>query len=624
MKPEKLKDISKDKYFVEDKCTYVQLDENSSKKLCNFYISKITENTCVGQPYSYSITINSEDEKAEITVPDYYQEDPYRFIRLMTKEYDFKICCNKKFFNEHMEEIIDFMHAEDKVHESESIAGWSKESVSYGKKPDLSYREKNYYSFNKLENPFSCIDYADFEEYEYEKPANKISQSLEVLNANIAIPLFSFMLLSLLNEFHLLAENKKPDLLMAITGGTPEMRRQTALFFTNLYKRDHTFKDVEYKGFHITPLDKNSDIYFKTRLAKDCPIIAFEPDKRQFNSLLKKFYHTNDVTVDEYSEIPEGHYPVRSLCVITRESIDDIKIDNIINIRLDDFPTICKDYKKCNEALPYGIDSLTKSINYYISKLANKMYEEGIHYIKNKYNSFCDKFRNLHPETDYSDKAYESIMLLLFAFKLFIEEYDDCELSEELYQKAFDAISRAAEDAFPLGGVPTYTDFDNAKSICREIDTYFSQTGKKKRIALLGQNKKREDIWLWYDNDYFYLTADNIKDILAPQGGKLRLTISEKKALHQKRLIKVHTKGDGSLEYTVHCQKPLCCDKTTKKRFVAFNREECRKCNLFENLEKFCAVPQLAENTAQVENTTDDNSALLEELRRLFPQKQTN
>ena len=175
-----------------------------------------------------------------------------------------------------------------------------------------------------------------------------------------------------------------------------------------------------------------------------------------------------------------------------------------------------------------------------------------------------------------------------------------------------------------MGGVPTYTDFDNAKSICREIDTYFSQTGKKKRIALLGQNKKREDIWLWYDNDYFYLTADNIKDILAPQGGKLRLTISEKKVLHQKRLIKVHTKGDGSLEYTVHCQKTLSCKEKTKKRFVAFNREKCKEYNLFENLEKFCAVPQLAENTAQVENTAVDNSALLEDLRSLFPKNQTN
>ncbi len=589
MKPKKLKDISKDKYFVENKCTYVQLNENSSKKLCNFYISKIAENTCVGEPYSYSLTINSEDEKAEITVPDYYQEDPYRFIRLMTKEYDFKIFCNKKFFNEHMEEIIDFLHTKDKVHESESIAGWSKESVSHGKKSDLSYREKNYYSFNKLENPFSCIDYADFEEYEYEKPANKISQSLEVLNANIAIPLFSFMLLSLLNEFHLLAENKKPDLLMAITGGTPEMRRQTALFFTNLYKRDHTFKDVEYKGFHITPLDKNSDIYFKTRLAKDCPIIAFEPDKRQFNSLLKKFYHTNDVTVDEYSEIPEKHYPVRSLCVITRESIDDIKTDNIINIRLDDFPAICKEYKKLNDVSPYGIDSLTRSINYYIAKLAHNMYEEGIDYVKNKYRSFCEKFMSRHPETQYSDKAYESIMLLLFAFKLFMEEYDDCELSEKLYQKAFDAISRAAEDAFPLGGVPTYTDFDNVKSICREIDTYFSKTGNKKYAARLGQNKELNDIWLWYDDECFYLTVNSIENILKIQGIRLRLSTDERKALHQKGLIKVHKTKNGGLEYTVHYQKPLYCKHKESKRFVAFIRENCKAYNLFSNLEETCS-----------------------------------
>lgn len=624
MKPEKLKDISKEKYFVTDKCTYVQLDEKSSKKLCNFYISKFTHNLCIGQPYSYSITIVSEkNKKFEVTVPCYYLTDPYAAIKLRAESDEFRISCTKKVFNEHMEEIFDFMHAEGESYENEAIPGWVDETVSYSKKSNLSYHEKKYYSFNKVENPFSIIEYTKFEAYD-NKPANKISESLDILDNSKAILLFSFMLLSLLNEFQLPAENRKPDLILAITGGTSESRRKTALFFTNLYKRDPALTSIEHKQFHVTTNDIGIDIKIKAMQAKDCPLIVFEPDKRQLNFILKKVYHTNDVTVTEDSKTLEKQYPVRSLCVFTRESVEDIKADNIIEICLDNFPDDCKKYKTCSSLNDDYIDEVSASIYYYISKLANKMYEEGIDYIKNKYNSFCDKFRTLHPETDYSEKAYESTMLLLFAFKLFMEEYDDCEMPEELYQTAFDAISRAAEDAFPLGGVPTYTDFDNAKSICREIDTYFSQAQMKKRIALLGQKKKREGIWLWYDNDYFYLTADNIKDILASQGSKLRLTISEKKVLHQKGLIKVHTKGDGSLEYTVHCQKPLCCDKTTKKRFVAFNREECRKCNLFENLEKFCAVPQLAENTAQVENTTDDNSALLEELRRLFPQKQTN
>lgn len=613
MKPWKLEEISKKKYFVKDKCTYVQLDEKSSKRLCNFYISELTENFCLRKLYSYEVTLVSKSNKVTLTVPNHYLEDPYAYIRFMTDKDDFRISCNKQYFNEHICEIIALMDSRGKTYERESIIGWNQEEISTGKESDLSRTSKHYYSFSKIENPFIQIDETNFENYE-NKPANKISQTLETLNANIAIPLYSFMLLSLLNEFHLLAENKKPDLLMAITGGTPETRRQTALFFTNLYKREPTFKDREYKNFHITPINNDADIDFKTKLAKDCPIIAFEPDKKQFQSLLKKFYHTNDVTVDEESNILKERFPVRSLCVITH-SIDDIKTDNIINIRLDDFPTICKDYKKCNESSPGSVDSLTKSIYYYISKLAHKMYEEGIDYVKNKYSSFCDEFIARHPETQYSDKAYESTMLLLFAFKLFMEEYDDCELSEELYQKAFDAISRAAEDAFPLGGVPTYTDFDNAKSICREIDTYFSKTGKKKRIALLAQNKKLEDIWLWYDNDYFYLTADNIKDILASQGNKLRLTISEKKVLHQKGLIKVHTKADDSLEYTVHCQKPLYGNETTKKRFVAFKREECRKYNLFEKLEKVCTVPE------EVENTTDDNSALAEQIRSALAQK---
>lgn len=589
MKPWKLEEISKEKYFVKDKCTYVQLDEKSSKKLCNFYVSKLTQNLCIGQPYSYSITIVSEkNEKFEVSVPCYYLTDPYTAIKLKAESDEFKISCTKRVFNENMEEIFDFMNTEGEAYERESIAGWSEDAISYGKKSDLPFREKKYYSFNKVENPFLSIEYTKFEAYD-NKPANKISESLDILDTSMAIPLFSFMLLSLLNEFQLPAENRKPDLILAITGGTSESRRKTALFFTNLYKRDPALTSIEHKQFHVTTNDIGIDIKIKAMQAKDCPLIVFEPDKRQLNFILKKVYHTNDVTVIEDSKILEEQYPVRSLCVFTRESVEDIKADNIIEICLDNFPDACKKYKTCSSLNDDYIDEVSASIYYYISKLAHKMYEEGIDYIKNKYNSFCDKFRNLHPETDYSDKAYESTMLLLFAFKLCMEEYDDCELSEELYQKAFDAISRAAEDSFPLGGIPTYTNFDNAKNICRTIDSYFSPVRNKKYAARLGQNKELNDIWLWYDDECFYLTVNSIENILKIQGIRLRLSTDERKALHQKGLIKVHKTKNGGLEYTVHYQKPLHGKKTTKKRFVAFKREECRKYNLFEKLEETCS-----------------------------------
>lgn len=175
-----------------------------------------------------------------------------------------------------------------------------------------------------------------------------------------------------------------------------------------------------------------------------------------------------------------------------------------------------------------------------------------------------------------------------------------------------------------MGGVPTYTDFDNAKRICREVDAYFVPARKKKQIAMLGQDKVLEDIWLWYDAEAYYLTAESIKNILDIRGSKLKLSTVEKKALHQKELIKVHKKADDSLEYTVHYQRPLYCDYKTKKRFVAFNREKCKEYNLFENLENFCTVPQLAKNTTQEENTTVDNSAFAEHLKSILAQNRTN
>ena len=122
-----------------------------------------------------------------------------------------------------------------------------------------------------------------------------------------------------------------------------------------------------------------------------------------------------------------------------------------------------------------------------------------------------------------------------------------------------------------------------------EIDTYFSKTGKKKYAARLGQNKELNDIWLWYDDECFYLTVNSIENILKIQGVRLRLSTDERKALHQKGLIKVHKTKNGGLEYTVHYQKPLYCKHKESKRFVAFIRENCKAYNLFSNLEETCS-----------------------------------
>lgn len=83
-----------------------------------------------------------------------------------------------------------------------------------------------------------------------------------------------------------------------------------------------------------------------------------------------------------------------------------------------------------------------------------------------------------------------------------------------------------------------------------------------------------------------YIRAIRIQELLEINKSKERFSMNIKRTLAEKQLIKTYIKSDGKVEYTVHMQKPLYADKKSTHRFIAFSRKECRKHNLFENLEK--------------------------------------
>ena len=592
MKPEKLEKISHEKYFVKDNCTYVRESKNSEKLLCNFYIKSLVVNCSLRTPRSFTVKlVSKKGKKKEATIPYHFMSNPYDWLLYEFERKVFKACIEKRQFNKHMLNIIENMDMKSKIEDNEQIVGWTGEWIEYDKGL---FDKTKVYSFNRVEDPFDAIDYDAFNRCN--KPNNNILKYMELADTNISIPLFSFMLLALLNEFQLPGNGVKPDFIMAITGSTAEIRRKTALFFTNLYERDSTFKENEYKKFHITPKDQGSEARMKAEYAKDCTLIAFEPSKRQLNFLLNKIYNSNVIT-DEHA--------VNSLCVVTREHINDIKADNIINVRLDKSFNMnsVTDYFKSSDRLLNIEDELTESIYYYISCLANHMFRNNDnYYIQSEFEKFSYDFEEKHDRSYCSEKAYEATMLLLFAFKLFVETFEKEKLEHELYKKAYDAISRVAEDSFPLGGVPTYTDFDNAKKLCREIDAYFSKDQKQKQITQLGLDKEPYDPWLWFDNDYFYIIGARITDILKMQNSNLKLSTAIKKVLYKKNLIKGYAKDGGNVEYVVHYQKPLYSNLKTKKRFIAFNRKTCKEYHLFEFVEKTCKEQENHELAERLHN----------------------
>lgn len=120
---------------------------------------------------------------------------------------------------------------------------------------------------------------------------------------------------------------------------------------------------------------------------------------------------------------------------------------------------------------------------------------------------------------------------------------------------------------------------------------------------------------VWYDNDYLYIKAEEIKEILKLQNCDVTFNNCIKAILAEKDLIKKIIKKDGKPEYSVHIQKNLypvhksdSDDKKniTKKRYVAFNRMNCKQYNLFEKIEeiilKRCQIDVKVEKNKEPED----------------------
>lgn len=558
LKKETLCKISNEKYYVDEfGNTY-----RNKTKLCNFWVKHLTINQQCGKDVSFTITLKNKDNTQTATLPIIYLNEPLGWLRLEFSTYYFQVSVPKKEFEIAFIDIVNLIINNNKCETENLILGWEFENLN--RTPlDTAYT----ITFSKIDDPEDIVS------VEKQEPVyDAISPYFAQGNIKVQIPLLCYMLLSVLSSFDLLGKNIRPDFAMTLTGGTELSRRQAALFFTNLYKRDYELRKNDYKYFHIMDGDSNAEIRFKAQRAKDCTIIAFEPDKRHLKYINDTLYGTN--AIDE-------NHPIKNMCLITLPDTNDIKgetlnvklDDNFVLNRLDERPLWYDD-----EDYIYQ-DKLLCSVYYFIHKLTIKLITNK-NYVNDKFNEYCKE----RPLKEYSEKAAQVIQLLTFAYTLYMEIYYD-KIPKNFQKNYMDVsltIRNLAKNSFPVKGETTDDDFDIIKNVCTILDKYFSNAQKHKCINAIGSSDNVDGTQIWYDDDNLYITADNLKDRLL--GSDYKFSLNIKRSLAKRNLI-VTCMAKNNVEYSVHIKKPLFENVKSKKRYIAFNRNECRNHNLFPRIE---------------------------------------
>lgn len=582
MKRKTLEKITNGKYYVnDDGCILTE----RGKKICNFWIKKLTFNRNLEKNVSFTVDLKFADEIASATIPLCYYYEPLNWLAYGFDIEQLEICCSPRDFEATITEIMLAIRVAEESNNEECHIGWDFAEVN----PNTLYSISES-SFGIVDNPS--------EEITVElrtKPKDYVLEYSALVNENVSIPLISYMLLSLLNSFDLLGENIYPNFFASVTGGkNASARKKTALFFTNLFKRRADLRSNYTDLFHFQPNDSAADLRFKAEYQKDCVLIASEPDKRRCNFLANHIYAIT--AKDGFISVDEER-PVRSSCLITSPSVTDIPFETF-NIALPedfDIESMVTVYFNLNDPIQQTDDRLTETIYYFINQLIRKRVDNRF-YVNDAYKQFDSEFRKKSVDDSFSEKAIEVSSLLCFAYRLFIDNfYEDADkmLLIKLrlkFQKYKEIICRIAKNSYPKKNYVTDTNLETAKELCIALDNYFEKKTHHIYARMLGaENAPVDPCKLWYDEECFYISASEIADILKIQGSRHKISKKTKIALAEMGLIKTYQKADGAVfEYSVHIQKPLFGQAKTQRRYIAFQRENCRKLKLFTNLESLC------------------------------------
>ena len=375
---------------------------------------------------------------------------------------------------------------------------------------------------------------------------------MKLSDISVTAPLMSYMLLSLLTGLEFFCTNARPDFNVALVGGNEVLRRKFALFFTNLYKRDPLFFKNKYKFFHINEKNVAADMRFKAAAANNCVLIAFEPDKRHLNILLKEIYKTNVIDEDK---------PVKNLLLFTCDDYEATN-ENTLVIKLDKshnteaiekhFGYIYDEFEVPTIAI--RDDLLMQSVYHYIRRILRKLLKNK-NYVRNKFIKHNEFFRQSIADMPASEKAIEVAQNLSFAFWLYVKAFS--EQNEDFCRKVYDSILKAAVNSFPIKGQTTDDEFEKTISVCRQADTYFKTKSNRKLIGKIGYENNPNEKRIWWDDETIYIKQKNLNEFSAITKSDLRYNNKSGKALASRNLIKTYVISEDKCEYSVHIQKAL-------------------------------------------------------------------
>lgn len=589
VKAKNLEKITDGRYYFKDGYLYAK---GNKRGICNFYISELKFYTTAERETSFEITIeNSDNESCCGKFSIAYLHEPYGWYNMLWDNdfyENFVINSTRTVFENCFIDIINAIIKNGKYSAISKECGWLKEEIGSGKIFETSKELFEYYCPDdcefSIDNKYAKKKYLKDVFYKYS----------DTLGNEVLVPLLSYTVLSFLTSLQPFGSKRRPNFIMSLTGGKERERERLALFISNFYCRHLETPKDDYRAFHIMPDDSFSDIREKALIAKDCVLIAFNPNKRMCGQI-QKLYGCS--VIDEEN-------PVLGLCIIVTDDANDIPFETF-NVSLNEefsMNQINNGFKEYWEdgSLHYRNDVVADAYKRLIKTVEKELNED-----RGFVNTFFNNTLPIKNEESLTESAQTAGMYLKFAFELCMTILYGGNSFSDKYKGYEEILIRLAADSFPKKLDPKIKDFADAKNVCNSVEKYFSDNSGKKQIGKIGAELKNiTDIKLWYDDKTFYITQKNISDLLLIDKNKNKFSLTVKRALAKKNIIETYIKSDGKPEYSVHIQKPLFDNKKAKNRFIAFNRAECKKNNIFKTIEEYVAIREIKKKISNKKKST--------------------
>ncbi len=380
---------------------------------------------------------------------------------------------------------------------------------------------------------------------------------------------------------------------MSVTGANAKIRERISLFFCNILNRhdDHAHDVSDYKNTHIFQGDTLLDMQKKSAMAKDSIIIAFQPSAGQIDKLYKMY------SAGIYNE----EVPVCGTLLLVQDkpifskNTKDLRIVeiNIGQIKKAGNLSDSTFFSTLNPEDSDFIDNI-KSFIIYLAE----MLTEDPDYVQQKYNEFYNKkirdsrYKDFSPETRNIALELNFALYLYCLYHLYYRKKQEKEISDNQFKSIISKwyeeheniiLNTVKKSIFTPKGEQLRSKSEEIAYFCSYINKYMQ---KNKNFVAKANEESRNvtNIRIWYDDEYIFMTAQIIKEILKLMDADILFNKALKELLAEKDIIKVY-KENSRIEYSTHYQKPLYDNKRIKDRFIMFNREKCKEYNLFPYIE---------------------------------------